>query len=127
MSLIKTTNRIIEISEISEDYMMGQKLNVQSVVFLPGICFKFVSFVDIVENSIYDADPVKVRLINTISHVEPRVWLFNQRLQLGFVYADCVFNVGAKVIFNLRPEVRREEAIFNTSTKMKLKAEDAEA
>jgi len=126
MSLIKTTNRIIEVSEINEDYMMDQKLNVQSVVLLPGIYLKFASYVDIVENSEYDADPVKVRLISSINPwlPEPRVWLFNQRLQLGFVYENCVFNVGAKVIFNLRPEVRREEAIFGLSTKMKLKAED---
>jgi len=122
---IKTTNRIIEISAIDSDYMMDQKLNVQSVVFLPGTFNKFASFVDIVENSTYAVNPVKVRLISSIGKVEPRVWLFNQRLQLGFVFADCVFNTGAKVIFNLRPEVRREEAIFSISTKMKLKAEDA--
>ena len=123
---IKVTNRTIEVSEIDSDYMMNQELIVQSVVFLPGTYLKDYSFVDIVENSEEDTDPVKIRLISSIGAVEPRSWIFNQRLQLGFVYANCVFNSGAKVIFNLRQEVRKEEALFGLSMKMKLKAEDAQ-
>lgn len=124
---IKVTNRIIEISDIDSDYMMSQELNVQSVILIPGIYFlKQISYVYIVENSSYDSDPVKVKLISSIGFTEPRVWLFNQRLQLGFVYADCHFNPRAKVIFNLRPEIKKEDkGNFGLSTKMKLKAEDA--
>ena len=93
---IKTTNRTIEISAIDSDYMMDQEINVQSVVFLPGAASDVV---DIVEESIHDADPVKVRLL--CGDDEPRGWIFNQRLQLGFVENDGTFTQGAVVIFNI--------------------------
>jgi len=98
---VKTTNRTIEVSAIDEDYMMPINLNVQSVVFIPGIAFKFpgTGCVDIVESSIYATDPVKVKLMSTDD--EPRYWIFNQRLQLGFVFANGVFETGSKVIFNI--------------------------
>jgi len=93
---IKTTNRTIEVSEIDEDYMMNQEINVQSVVFLPGAASDYV---EIVENSGYDADPVKVKLL--CGDGEPRGWILNQRLQLGFVFANGTFTQGAIVIFNI--------------------------
>ena len=122
MSLIKITNRTIEVSEINADYMMDTKINVQSVVLIPGVYFKFDSFIDIIENNSDGA--VKARLISSIGNVEPRVWVFNQRLQLGFVYADCAFNVGAKVFFNIG-ELHHGNDAWSTHMKMKLKAEDA--
>lgn len=93
---IITTNRTIEVSDIDENYMMDQEINVQSVVFLPGASSDVV---DIVENSVHDSDPVKVRLL--CGDGEPRGWIFNQRLQLGFVFGDGTFTQGAVVIFNI--------------------------
>ena len=93
---IKTTNRTIEVSAIDEDYMMDQEINVQSVVFLPGATDDVV---DIVENSIEATDPTKVQLLS--GDGEPRGWILNQRLQLGFVFATGTFSAGSKVIFNI--------------------------
>jgi hypothetical protein len=93
---IKTTNRTIEVSAIDEDYMMNTGINVESVVFIPGA---EDDFVDITESSTYATDPVKVRLVS--GNNEPRAWLFNQRLQLGFVFANGTFTAGSKVIFNI--------------------------
>ena len=120
---IKTTNRTIEVSAIDSDYMMDRNLNVQSVVFLPGVYLKTDSVVYIVENSIHAVDPVKAMLTSTIGAAEPRAWIFNQRLQLGFVYLNCVFNVGAKVIFNIG-EIHRGNDAISTQMKMQLSAED---
>ena len=93
----KETNRTIEISDIDSDYMMDQKLNVQSVVFIPGAASDAVY---IVENSEETTDPVKVLLAS--GDGEPRGWYFgNQRLQLGFVFASGTFSQGAMVIFNI--------------------------
>ena len=99
MSLIKTTNRTIEVSEINADYMMPLKTNVQSVVFIPGIIFKGDNYVYIIENN--SDSSVKAFLQSTITQTEPRMWIFNQRLQLGFIYLNGVFDIGAKVIFNI--------------------------
>ena len=94
---IKITNRTIEVSAIDEDYMMGTGINVQSVVFLPGAA---ADLVYIVENSAETTNPVKVLLESGDN--EPRGWSFgNQRLQLGFVFADGVFTATSKVIFNI--------------------------
>jgi len=93
---IKITNRTIEISAIDEDYMMPQNINVQSVVFLPGA---INDSVDIVENSIHATNPIKVRLVS--GDGEPRGLILNQRLQLGFVFANGIFTLGAIVIFNI--------------------------
>jgi len=93
---VQITNRTIEVSAIDSNYMMPQELNVQSVVFIPGAVDDVV---DIIENSGYITDPVKVRLLS--GDGEPRGWIFNQRLQLGFVYANGTFTQGAKVIFNI--------------------------
>ena len=93
---VKTTNRTIEISSIDSDYSMDPGLNVIDVVFIPGAADDVV---DIVEISTHTADPVKVRLQS--GDGEPRAWRFNQRLQLGFVFADGTFSAGSKVIFNI--------------------------
>jgi len=93
---IKTTNRTIEISAIDADYMMGNEINVQSVVFIPGASSDKV---DVIESSIEAVDPTKVLLIS--GDGEPRGWIFNQRLQLGFVFANGTFSAGSKVIFNI--------------------------
>ena len=93
---VKSTNRTIEVSAIDEDYMMDTGINVESVVFIPGAVDDVV---DIVESSVETADPVKVRLQSGDN--EPRGWLFNQRLRLGFVFADGTFTAGSKVIFNI--------------------------
>jgi hypothetical protein len=93
---IITTNRTIEVLVVDEDYMMGLEINVQSVVFIPG---QATDVVDIIENNIGGTNPVKVQLYS--GDGEPRGWIFNQRLQLGFTYADGVFTGGAKVIFNI--------------------------
>jgi len=93
---VKETNRTIEISAIDEDYMMDVGINVQSVVFIPGA---IDDVVDIIENSVETADPVKVQLLSTDG--EPRGWILNQRLQLGFVFADGTFTANSKVIFNI--------------------------
>jgi exosome complex RNA-binding protein Csl4 len=93
---IITTNRTIEISAIDSDYMMGQGINVESVVFIPGANDDYV---DIIENSIETTDPIKVKLIS--GDGEPRVWYTYQRLQLGFVFANGTFTAGATVIFNI--------------------------
>ena len=93
---IKTTNRTIEISAIDADYMMGNEINVQSVVFIPGASSDKV---DIIESSIEAVDPTKVLLIS--GDGEPRGWIFNQRLRLGFVFANGIFTAGSKVIFNI--------------------------
>ena len=122
MTLIKTTNRTIEVSEINADYMIPIKLNVQSVVFEPGFCLKDASVLNIVENS--PDYPVKAQLTSSIGAVEPRAWIFNQRLQVGFIYEDCVFNVGAKVFFNIG-ELHNGNDSINCNMKMKLNAEDA--
>jgi len=93
---IITTNRTIEISDIDSDYFMGLETNVQSVVFLPGAASDKV---DIVENNIDGDDPIKVRLL--CGDDEPRGWIFNQRLQLGFIFANNTLSQGAVVIFNI--------------------------
>jgi len=93
---VKTTNRTIEVSSIDEDYMMPQEINVQSVVFLPGAA---ADKVYIIENSIHAVNPVKVLL--QCGDDEPRGWIFNQRLQLGFTYANGIFTATSKVIFNI--------------------------
>jgi len=93
---IITTNRTIEISDIDSDYMMDIGINVESVIFLPGA---ENNSVDIVEERDGGANPLKVRLIS--GDGEPRVWYTNQRLRLGFVFADGVFAATAVVIFNI--------------------------
>ena len=93
---IKITNRTIEVSAIDANYMMPSNLNVQSVVFIPGAVNDKV---DIVENSEYTVHPTKVKLIS--GDGEPRGWIFNQRLQLGFIFANGTFTQGAIVIFNI--------------------------
>ena len=93
---IKETNRTIEISAIDSDYIMNQKINVQSVVFIPGAANDVV---DVIENSAEAVDPTKVKLL--CGDDEPRGWIFNQRLQLGFVFANGTFSAGSKVIFNI--------------------------
>jgi len=93
---VKTTNRTIEVSAIDADYMMGMEINVQSVVFLPGAANDKVY---IIENSIHAIDPVKVLLFS--GDGEPRGWIFNQRLRLGFLVASGVFTATSKVIFNI--------------------------
>ena len=119
---IKITNRTIEISHIDSDYMMPTKLNVQSVVFIPGTVLKDNSYVNIIENNA--TPPLKIQLLSSIGTKEVRVWVFNQRLQLGFVFADGVFNTYAKVIFNIG-EIKDGNNAISTHMKMKLKAEDA--
>jgi len=96
MSTIIATNRTIEVRAIDEDYFTGLEINVQSVVFIPGAADDFV---DIVENNINGDDPVKVRLIS--GDGEPRGWIFNQRLQIGFILANCNISQGGIVIFNI--------------------------
>ena len=93
---IVVTNRTIEVSAIDEDYMMGTGINVESVVFLPGAA---ADEVFIIENSIETTNPVKVHLQSGDN--EPRIWYTNQRLQLGFVFADGTFTATSKVIFNI--------------------------
>jgi len=93
---IKTTNRTIEVSAIDADYMMPQVLNVQSVVFLPGAASDKVY---IEENSTEAVNPIKVLLES--GDDEPRGWIFNQRLQLGFTFATGTFTATSKVIFNI--------------------------
>ena len=93
---VKVTNRTIEVSAIDENYMMDMELNVQSVVFIPG---QASDVVDIVESSIEAVDPTKVQLL--CGDAEPRGWIFNQRLRLGFVFANGTFTAGSKVIFNI--------------------------
>ena len=93
---VKETNRTIEVSAIDEDYTMDIGLNVESVIFIPGATDDVV---DIVENSTYTVNPVKVQLKS--GDGEPRAWFFNQRLQLGFVFANGTFTAGSKVIFNI--------------------------
>lgn len=93
---VQKTNRTIEVSAIDSDYMMDQNINVQSVVFIPGAVDDVV---DIIENSAYATDPIKVKLIS--GDGEPRGWVLNQRLQLGFVFANGTFSQGAIVIFNI--------------------------
>ena len=93
---VKATNRTIEVSAIDEDYMMDTGINVESVVFIPGAADDVV---DIIENSIETTDPVVVRLQS--GDGEPRGWTFNQRLQLGFTFANGTFTATSKVIFNI--------------------------
>lgn len=120
---IKVTNRTIEISEIDSDYMMPIKINVQSVVFIPGEAFKTTDFVYIFEDNPYGDDPYKISLISSIGQVEPRAWIFNQRLRLGFVFLNGVFNTGAKVIFNIG-EIHYGNDLWSTQMKMQLSAEN---
>ena len=101
MSTIIATNRTIEVSEINADYMMDPLLNVQSVVLIPGPSIKWTDQVYIVEDSPYEDDPIKCFLDSSITGYEPRMWIFNQRLRLGFVFADGIFSTGSKVIFNI--------------------------
>jgi hypothetical protein len=94
---IKVTNRTIEVSAIDANYMMDTKINVDSVIFIPGA---LDDVVDIVESSVEAADPAKVQLKS--GDGEPRGWTFgNQRLRLGFVFANGTFTQGSKVIFNI--------------------------
>jgi hypothetical protein len=91
------TNRTIEISAIDENYMMDVGINVDSVVFLPGAADDEVY---IIESSIETTDPVKVLLQS--GDGEPRGWTFgNQRLRLGFTFANGTFSQGSIVIFNI--------------------------
>lgn len=119
---IKTTDRTIEISGIDSDYMMPIKLNVQSVVFIPGVILKGDNYVYIIENN--SNSSVKCFLQSTISQTEPRMWIFNQRLQLGFIYLNGVFDLGAKVIFNIG-ELHHGNNIWAPEMKMKLSQETA--
>ena len=119
---IKTTNRTIEVAVVDADYMMPIKLNVQSVVFIPGTILKGDNYVYIIENN--SDSSVKILLTSTIIQTEPRFWIFNQRLQLGFVYADGVFDTGAKVIFNIG-EIHRGNDAWTPEMKMKLSQETA--
>ena len=93
---IITTNRTIEVSAIDEDYMMDTGINVQSVVFLPGAASDKVY---IEENNIGGTNPIKVLLES--GDDEPRGWIFNQRLQLGFTFSTGTFSGTSKVIFNI--------------------------
>lgn len=93
---IVVTNRTIEVSAIDEDYMMGTGINVESVVFIPGAA---ADVVDIIESSIETTDPIKVQLKS--GDGEPRVWYCQQRLRLGFVFANGTFSQGSIVIFNI--------------------------
>ena len=94
---VKETNRTIEVSAIDENYMMDVGINVDSVVFLPGAANDKVY---IIENSIETTDPVKVLFQS--GDGEPRGWTFgNQRLQLGFIFANGTFSQGSIVIFNI--------------------------
>ena len=93
---ITATNRTIEVSKISSDFMMETGLNVESVVFIPG---KEGDVVNIIENSKHKVDPVKVQLKS--GDGEPRTWYCKQRLQLGFVFASGKFSSKSKVIFNI--------------------------
>ena len=121
---VKTTNRTIEIAVKDADYMMPTKLNVQSVVFIPGTIFKGDNYVYIIESSIHAVDPVKAFLTSTIIQTEPRAWIFNQRLRLGFVFLDGVFDIGAKVIFNIG-EIHNYNNAINMEMRLKLSAEVA--
>ena len=76
--------------------MMDPGINVMSVVFIPGAANDVV---DIVEDSIESTDPVVVQL--KCGDGEPKGWYFNQRLRLGFVFANGTFTAGSKVIFNI--------------------------
>ncbi len=101
MSTIKITNRTIEVSAIDEDYMMSEGVNVESVVLIAGAASDMVQ---IIEQSTYTTDPVKVELKS--GDGEPRVWYAGQNLILGFTFANGTFTipqgeVGAKVIFNI--------------------------
>ena len=98
---IITTNRTIEVSVIDSDYMMPPKLNVQSVVFIPGPNIKWTDCVYIIESSPFTTDPIKCFLDSSIDGVEPRFWIFNQRSRLGFIFANGIFSTGSKVIFNI--------------------------
>ena len=129
MSTIIITNRTIEISEINADYMMPFKLNVQSVVFIPGPNIKVTDYVYIVENNaLY---PVKCLLTSSIDGIEPRGWIFNQRLSLGFIFVNGVFSTGSVVIFNIgEPHYNREKTNVRVNTwspemKMKLSQQTA--
>ena len=93
---IISTNRTIEINAIDSDYMMNIGINVESVVFIPGASNDAVI---IIENNIGGSNPVKAKLQS--GDGEPRIWYTNQRLQLGFVFANGTFSVGSKVIFNI--------------------------
>jgi hypothetical protein len=99
MSTYKITNRTIEISDIDEDYLMPQEINVDSVVLIPATNPFGYSFVDIYENSEYISNPVKVQLYS--GDDEPRVWYTYQRLQLGFHFKTSFLTAGSKVIFNI--------------------------
>lgn len=127
---IITTNRTIEVSGIDSDYMMPLKTNVQSVVFIPGMSLKTPDYVTIIENSPYTTNPVKIKLINLVGGHEARTWIFNQRLQLGFVFADCSLDAWCKVIFNIG-ELHYSNRVtniristMNTRMLMKLNTED---
>jgi hypothetical protein len=117
------TNRTIEVSDIDSDYMMPIKINVQSVIFIPGVAFKTTDYVHIIEDNPYGTNPFKILLISSIGQIEPRVWVFNQRLRLGFTKLGNVFNTGAKVIFNIG-EIHFGNDAFNTQMKMQLSAEN---
>ena len=119
---IKTTNRTIEVAVVDADYMMPIKLNVQSVVFIPGTILKGDNYVYIIENN--SDSSVKILLTSTITQTEPRAWIFNQRLQLGFIYANGVFDTGAKVIFNIG-EIHPGNNAINMEMRLKLCAEVA--
>lgn len=93
---IITTNRTIEVTDIDADYMMDTVLNVESVVFIPA---GWGDYVFIIENSVHAVDPVKTALYSILG--VPKVMYFNQRLQLGFVFADGTFTANSKVIFNI--------------------------
>jgi hypothetical protein len=93
---IKTTNRTIEVSAIDSDYSMGVGLNVQSVHFIPGAVDDVVDIIEVHADS-----PVKCRLMADVTDEPRTVYFDNQRLRLGFVFANGTFSAGSKVIFNI--------------------------
>ena len=93
---VKSTNRTIEVSAIDEDYMMDTGINVESVLFIPGAADDVV---EIIESSVETTNPVKAKMVS--GDGEPRVWYTNQRLRLGFTFANGTFTAGSKVIFNI--------------------------
>jgi hypothetical protein len=119
---VKTTNRTIEVAVKDTDYMMPTKLNVQSVVLIPGTIQKGDNYVYIIENN--SDSSVKILLTSTITQTESRFWIFNQRLQLGFIYLNGVFDIGAKVIFNIG-EIHCGNDAWTPEMKMKLSQETA--
>jgi len=121
---IITTNRTIEVSEIDSDYMMPPKTNVQSVVFIPGDNKFGNDEVYIVEDSPHDTDPIKCFLNNDVDGKESRMWIFNQRLRLGFVYNAMVIFFFFLLHYNHRVTNVRI-GVWTPEMKMKLSQQTA--